>query len=160
MNIFLVRHAKAEAASPLKKDGERELTDEGIKILQASVSAWKNYVNGFDFILSSPFKRAVHTAEIITDFYNYKDEIIKDTALAPGSTVNAIIHLADSLKGERLAFIGHQPDIGFQISALISNSEVNLKIPAASLVNISFDSSPKVGKGILNFLLPPVNLNP
>ncbi|MHA1989233.1 MAG: SixA phosphatase family protein, partial [Promethearchaeota archaeon] len=128
MNIFLIRHAKAEAATHLKKDRARELTDEGIKILKESISAWKNTIDGFHFILSSPFKRAAHTAKIIADCYNFKDEIIKDRSLAPGSTVNAIINLATSLKGERMAFIGHQPDIGFQISKLISNSEVNLKI--------------------------------
>jgi phosphohistidine phosphatase len=158
LNIFLIRHTKAESTTHVKKDRERELTDEGIKVLRKSVTTWKNFVNDFDFILSSPFKRAVHTAEIIAECYNYKDEIIKDSSLAPGSTVNAIIQLAASLKGERLAFIGHQPDIGFQISSLISNSEVNLKISPASIISLSFDGNPKVGKGILKFLLPPVNL--
>jgi len=107
---------------------------------------------------SSPFKRAVHTAEIIADRYNYNEEIIKDNSLAPGSTMNAIIQLAGLLTGERRAFVGHQPDIGFQVSSLISNSEVNMKISPASIISISFDGNPKVGKGILKFLLPPVDI--
>ena len=149
MNIYLIRHATAEPTTHLKKDSVRELTDEGIKLLQESCAIWKNYVNGFDFILSSPLKRAVHTAEIIADFFDYQEEIITDNSLAPGSTANAIIQLAESLKVERLAFIGHQPDIGNQISSLISNSEVNLKIPSASIINISFDGNPKIGKNII-----------
>jgi len=37
MNIFLIRHGKAEPASPAKKDIDRELTDEGINIVKRSV---------------------------------------------------------------------------------------------------------------------------
>lgn len=159
MNIFLIRHAKAEVASHIKKDRERDLTDEGIKILKDSIINWKRAVESFDFILSSPFKRAVQTAEIIAVSYNYKNEIIKDSSLAPGSRVNSIIQLGSSLNGGRIAFIGHQPDIGFQISSLISNSEMNLKISPATIINIYFEGKPKVGKGILNFLFPPVIFN-
>ena len=158
MNIFFIRHAKAEDPVQLKKDRERELTEQGIKILRTSIYFWKNNIDGFDFILSSPFKRAVQTAEIIADSYNYKDDVILDNSLSPGSTANAIIRLAESLKGKSMAFVGHQPDIGFQISSFISNSELNLKVPPASLVHISFNGNPKVGKGTLNFLLPPINV--
>ena len=156
MNIYLIRHTKAEVATHLKKDRERELTEEGIKILKASIEVWKKSIDGYDFILSSPFKRALQTAKIIAESYNYKDEIICDSSLSPGSTVNTIIQLVESLKGERMAFIGHQPDIGFQVSSLISNSEFNQKVSPASLINISFDDNLKVGQGTLKFLLPPV----
>ena len=158
MNIYLIRHTTAESTSHLKKDRERELTDEGIKLLKESVTTWKNFVDGFDFIISSPFKRALHTAELIAEYYDYKDEIIKYSTLAPGSTANAIIQLAALFKGERIAFIGHQPDIGYQVSSLISNSELSLKISPASIINISIDGSPKAGRGILKFFLPPVNI--
>ena len=156
MNIFLIRHAKAEAANHHKKDRERDLTDEGIKILKDSINFWKGAVKSFDLILSSPFNRALQTAEIIADSYNYKNEIIEDNSLAPGSTVNSIIHLGNAFNLERIAFIGHQPDIGFQISSLVSNSKMNLKISPASIINIHFEDKPKIGKGTLNFLFPPV----
>ena len=158
MNIFLIRHTIAEAATHLKKDRERELTEEGIKTLKESINNWKSKVYSFDIILSSPVKRALRTAEIIADCYNYKDEIIKKNSLAPGSTVNSIIRLVESFRGERMAFIGHQPDIGYQVSTFISDSEVNLKISPASIINISFEGNPKIGKGVLKFLLPPVNM--
>jgi phosphohistidine phosphatase len=158
LNIYLIRHAQAEPTTHLKKDRERELTAEGIQILKESATSWKNFITGFDFILSSPFRRALHTAEILADYFGYKDEIIRDNSLAPGSNTNAIIQLAASLNGERIAFIGHQPDIGFQISSLICTSEVNLKMSPATIVNISFNGYPKIGKGLLKFLLPPSNL--
>ena len=103
MNIYLIRHTIAEAATHLKKDRERELAEEGIKTLKESINNWKSKVDYFDIILSSPVKRALRTAEIIADCYNYKDEIIKENSLAPGSTANAIIQLAEPLKGERMA---------------------------------------------------------
>jgi len=158
LNIYLIRHTIAEAATHLKRDRERELTEEGIKTLKESINNWKSKVEYFDIILSSPFKRAVRTAEIIADSYNYKDEILNENSLASGSTTFAIIQLAELFKKENIAFVGHQPDIGNQVSTFISDSEVNLKISPASIIKISFEGNPKIGKGVLKFLLPPVNL--
>jgi len=155
MNIFLIRHGKAEPASPAKKDIDRELTDEGINIVKRSVGFWKNGIISFDFIFTSPFKRAVQTAEIIAELLNYKNELIKDRTLSPGSSTRSVIQLAEVLDGDNIALVGHQPDMGYHISSLVCNSQLNLKFSPASIAKVSFNGKPKPGKGILEFLLPP-----
>ena len=155
MNIYLIRHGKAEPASPAKKDIDRELTEEGISIIKRSVELWKNRIKSFDFIITSPFKRAVQTAEIIAELTNYKNELILDSILSPGSSTRSVIQLAEVLIGENIAFVGHQPDMSYHISSLACNSQVNLKFPPASIAKVSFNGSPQPGKGILEFLLPP-----
>jgi len=155
MNIYLIRHGKAEPASETKKDIDRELTEEGMDIIKRSVGFWKNGILSFDFIFTSPFKRAVQTAEIIAELMNYKNDLIKDSALFPGCSTRAIIELAEVLNGDNLAFVGHQPDMSYHISSLVCNSQLNLKFSPASIAKVSFKGNPKPGKGILEFLLPP-----
>jgi phosphohistidine phosphatase len=156
MNIYLIRHGKSEPASANKKDEDRELTGEGRKIINQSVSLWKNRISKFDFILASPLKRALQTAELIAENFNYKNDIIKDSALLPGGNTSSIIELADTIEGEDIAFIGHQPDMTHHISRLIGVSDLRIKFSPASIAKISFDGKPKKDKGILIFLLPPI----
>ena len=155
MNIFLIRHGKAEAASQTKKDIDRELTEEGKNIIKRSVGFWKNGIISFDFIITSPFKRSVQTAEIIAELMNYKNDLIKDSALFPGCSTRSIIELAEVLNGDNIAFVGHQPDMSYHISTLVCGSQLNLKFSPASIAKISFKGNPNPGKGILEFLLPP-----
>ena len=158
MNIYLIRHTNAEPITHLKNDKERELTEEGTKLLQDSVSLWKSFLQRFDYILSSPYKRAVQTASVIAEYFIYENEIIKDNSLAPGSNSNAIVQLAASLNGERIAFIGHQPDIGYQFNSFLSSPAVTFTIFPDPIINISFEGKPQVGNGLLKLFLPPVNL--
>jgi phosphohistidine phosphatase len=155
MNIFLIRHSKSEPASPAKKDIDRELTEEGISIIKRTVGIWKDGIPSFDIIITSPFKRAVQTAEIIADLINCKNDLIIDSVLSPGSSTRSVIQLAEVLIGENIAFVGHQPDMSYHISSLACNSQLNLKFSPASIAKLSFNGNPKPGKGILEFLIPP-----
>ncbi|TDJ55370.1 MAG: phosphohistidine phosphatase SixA [Ignavibacteria bacterium] len=155
MNIFLIRHGKAEPTFQTKKDIDRELTKEGINIIKRSVEFWKNGIVSFDFIITSPFKRAVQTGEIIAELMNYKNDLIKDNALSPGCSTRSVIQLAEELNADNIAFVGHQPDMSYHISSLVCNSQLNLKFSPASIAKVSFKGNPIPGKGILEFLLPP-----
>ncbi|MEJ2495226.1 MAG: histidine phosphatase family protein [Ignavibacteriaceae bacterium] len=130
MNIYLIRHGKAEPTSSLVDDKERQLTDEGKKILRSSAEQWKSVIKQPDFILTSPLIRAVQTAEIIAEVMNFNDGVLNENLLLPGSSTNS----------------------------LIGNTEVNLKFSPGSIAKISFEGKPKLGKGVLAFLLPPVTI--
>jgi len=157
MNIYLIRHAEAEQTSDLKPHEQRELTPKGIAILKASADVWKNYITNIDIILSSPLKRAMQTAEIISEVFDVKTGIMEDNSLLNGGQTEDIPNAAQSLGFNELAMIGHQPDIGTHISILIGANELNCWIPPAAIAKISFDGNPTVGKGKLEFLIPPVN---
>jgi len=116
MNIYLIRHADAEKSSPSKKDYERKLTPEGISSIKAAVEGWKNLISSFDYIVSSPLKRAVQTAEIVAKSFYYKEEITTDKRIAVGNT-EELIEIANSLDGKEIAFVGHEPDFSNHVSA-------------------------------------------
>jgi phosphohistidine phosphatase len=155
MNIYLVRHSEAEPTSQLKKDSERELTQVGTKLIESAATRWKPFITNFEYIFTSPFKRAVQTAEIIASVTGTKNEIIIDKSLSPGSNAEAIILISNTFEADEIVFVGHQPDISFIISQFISSYDVNLKISPVTICKISFKGKPKPGKGKLEFLFPP-----
>lgn len=157
MNIYLIRHAEAEPTSELKPHEDRELTPRGISILKASTDVWKNYIANFDIILSSPLKRAMQTAEIIRGVFDVKIGIMKDISLLNGGETEDLLSVAQSLVLNEIAMIGHQPDIGNHISAMIGTHEFISRITPATIAKISFIDNPGMRNGNLEFLIPHAN---
>lgn len=154
MNIYLIRHAEAENISLGIKDYNRKLTQDGEKILFKAAKGWQNLITSFDFLVSSPLIRALQTAQIVKEVYEFKDEIIVDSKLAPGSYVESIIEISNSLKGNNIAFFGHEPDFSQHTSDLISNSISQINFKKSTIAKISFEGKAKIGRGILEFLIP------
>ena len=78
MNLYLIRHSIAENITIDKKDFDRELTKEGKFVIKKTSEAWKNYIGNVDVVLTSPLKRAIQTAEIISTNLQEKQNLIKD----------------------------------------------------------------------------------
>jgi len=158
MNLYFIRHGKAEPGSVFKKDKDRELTSDGINILNASAEYWKSLIKKPDFILSSPLVRAVQTAGIIAHIIDFKGIVMKENLLSPGSSTNSLIQLTKSLEAEDIVLVGHQPDLSFHVSRFIGSSEVNVNFSPGTMAKLSFDGKPKIGKGELVILLPPITI--
>jgi len=156
MNIYLIRHGNAERTKAGLSDFERELTKEGRIQLKASVEKWKNLVDNFDYIISSPLVRAVQTAQIIAEAFNYQNEIIKDERLGGGKEVSGLIEIAHSLDGDNLAFIGHQPDFSNYLSDLISSGYARIEFKKAAIAKVHFYNRIQLSHGVLEFLIPPL----
>ncbi|MGB5288480.1 MAG: phosphohistidine phosphatase SixA [Ignavibacteriaceae bacterium] len=156
MNVYLIRHGKAEQTSLEKPHEERELTEAGAKILQASAEFWKKYINELEIIFSSPLKRAMQTALIIKEVFKTKSEVLQEVSLLNGGQTEDLLNLVSAFGIEEVAMIGHQPDIGIHISRMIGANELKIKIPPSTIAKISFKGSPAIGEGILEFLIPPI----
>jgi len=157
MNIYLIRHGEAEPTSDNKPHEERALTEEGIIVLRNSSLLWKNFVDSFDIILSSPLKRAKQTAEIIKEAFAINTEVVVELSLLNGGQIDDLLNLAAALDLENIAIVGHQPDISMHISAMIGVDDIKARISPGTIAKISFPEKTKVGKGKLEFLIPPFN---
>lgn len=155
MNLYLVRHSLAEKISPVKKDFDRKLTEEGEELLKSAVDYWKRIVPAIDLIITSPLFRAVQTSEIISQSFGYEKEIIKDNHLGTGAKTSDLIEIINSLNVENIFCIGHQPDLSMHVSNFISKDGCVLHFPPASLCKIRFNGSAKFSKGELIYLIPP-----
>lgn len=157
MNIYLIRHGEAEPPSDNKPHEERILTANGIEILKTSLIFWKHYIDHFDIILTSPLKRAKQTAQIINNEFKAEFEVVEEICLLNGGMTDDLLSIARSLNLNEIAMVGHQPDIADHIAAMTGSKEAHYKIPAGTIVKINFKEKINVGKGVLEFLIPPQN---
>lgn len=154
MKIYLIRHGDAEQSSLTRRDFDRELTPHGIDKLEKTVHGWKNYIKHFDLLVSSPFKRALQTARIIADIYEMHDKLIVDDRVACGCRTEDILNIANSMGVEKIAFIGHEPDMSTHIASLISDAEINIEFKKAMIAKISFGAKARFSRGVLQYMIP------
>ncbi len=154
MNLYLVRHADSEKTAPGKRDKDRRLTREGREKISAAANRWKYLLSKPDFICTSPYIRAIETAEIIAKALDFDKEIIKDSVLSSGSLTKDLITLVNSLDGEEILIVGHQPDLSEHVSGFISSGGAFVEFKKASIAKISFNGKVKLSKGYLEFLIP------
>jgi phosphohistidine phosphatase len=154
MDLYLIRHGDAESISLAKPDHNRELTAKGRESIRKAAEMWKKIIKSFDVIASSPLIRAVQTAEIIADVFNYKEEIIVEKKITSGSKPEDLIDFIKSLDENNIAIIGHEPDLSRDLSALVSSSGMYAEFKRGYIAKIKFDGKVKSSRGILEFLIP------
>jgi phosphohistidine phosphatase SixA len=74
----------------------------------------------------------------------------------PASTKKTIISLlADHAQKKRILVVGHEPELGLAISALIGAETPALELKKGGIVRVDFDDFLKEHKGTLIYSLPP-----
>jgi phosphohistidine phosphatase len=136
MKLYLLRHADAEPKQPGQNDSERKLTEKGISQVKEAVQKMKTEGLEFDLILTSPYLRAVQTAEIAADEFNLADKMFKEKSLASGCGVPQIEELINiHTDCESILLVGHEPDFGIIAGELLGLSEAR-PLKKAELVEI------------------------
>lgn len=102
MQLFVIRHAVAEEAEAGASDADRALTKRGKKKLKAVVRGMRALDWRFERVISSPWRRALQTAEIV----GKRDPIVTELlACAPRSELLGLLNSAAS----PAALVGHEP---------------------------------------------------
>ena len=163
MRLLLVRHAIAEDriafARSHKDDSARPLTEEGRAKMARGAEGLRELVPDIDVLASSPFRRAVDTAEIIAKAYgDLKIERVPE--LAPGGGVDRFIGWLSSQNGrDTLAVVGHEPDLSRIICALLANTNGPfLELRKGSACLLELPGPVKAGSATLDWLLGPKHL--
>src|SRR5258708_10736877 len=134
MDLYLLRHGLAvELDNPdCGRDSERALTGEGKRKLQQVADALQALEISYELILTSPYRRALQTAEIIAEALELTKKIQCTDHLIPGSSGRKLIDYINDLKSapDSLLLVGHEPDLSRLISLLVagdSNASITLK---------------------------------
>jgi phosphohistidine phosphatase len=159
MLLLLVRHANAGARDPAQwpDDRDRPLTEKGRKV-QGDVSRFLRKRNlAPSLVLTSPWVRAVQTAEILVEIAGVGQPPVACEPLADDPD---LIRLQDCL-GNRspeaaVAMVGHSPwmeDLG---SVLLGGSSTSIRIdfPKSGVMGIELERL-EPGAGELRFFLRP-----
>ncbi len=154
MDIYLVRHGDAERLSANVKDIERELTVRGIASIKKASEEWKNFIGEIDYIVASPLKRAVQTAEIIHNLLEIQNPVLHDKKLSPGNSTEFLLDIVQELDAESIIIVGHQPDLSMHLGNLISSTNSAFEFKKGTIAKISFNGKVRIGRGVLEFLIP------
>ena len=152
MQLFVIRHGIAAEAKPGQADAERALTKDGRKKLKAVVKGMRALGWRFDRVVSSPWTRAIQTAELIGKREPMLTELL---AQPPRSDLLSFFATA----GDRLAIVGHEPWLSELVAWLAfgdtrHHDSIDLKKSSVTVL----DGPPIPGGMVIHALLPPIVL--
>jgi phosphohistidine phosphatase len=144
MNIFILRHGIAvERGTPgFDTDSERPLTTKGKRQLRKSTAAMKRMKLRFDLILSSPYKRAKRTAEIVAEELKLKKRLkFTDTLKYEGDPENLAVEMARLKPAPKnVLLVGHEPYLSRLASLLVSgNGDLAMDLKKGGLCMLETD---------------------
>jgi phosphohistidine phosphatase len=131
MNIYLLRHGIAvePGAAGFEPDAERPLTAKGKNRLRTVARAMAELELSFDLILTSPFRRAKQTAEIIAHYFKLEKKLAGSDDLTPDGDPRLLIQYLNRLRPEpeNVLLVGHEPYLG-KLVALLAAGNTSLDI--------------------------------
>ena len=159
MKLLIVRHAKAYDPNPMRwpDDSQRPLTDEGRARFTKSVPTIKALAPKKIRVISSPYVRALQTAEILCDQAGWEPPEI-DERLSAHYGPDETMELLQSLDASgNYAIVGHDPTFSYLPGHLIGANRPGatiLETGAAALIDTG--AAPLVsGSGTLVALIQP-----
>ncbi len=162
MKLLIIRHGKAFDADPRQwpDDSDRPLTAKGERRFAKSTPAIKALVSGEVTVISSPYARALRTAEILCEKTGWGGPEI-DERLSAHFGPEEAMRLLESLDvAGNYVIVGHDPTFSFLPGYLIGANRLGateLKTGAVALIETG--TAPLVqGSGTLTALIQPKTL--
>jgi phosphohistidine phosphatase len=158
MNLYIVRHGIAIDREDPKcpSDPERYLTEEGLKKTREVARGFAILAEVPKLFLSSPYVRALQTAEIFAEALKFsKSKIEKSEFLLPGSEPAAFFRELSHRKSvQSVVCFGHAPHLDELIAFALGSKRdlTELKKAGAASLELSRVHPPA---GTLMWLMPP-----
>lgn len=152
----MFRHGIAEDALPGKRDADRALLDEGRKkIVEVIKMARRGGLNP-SLIVSSPYLRAMQTAQLAADQLDYQGKIVKFDTLIPHGEPEGVwqelrVHRTES----SMLAAGHEPLLSRLTAYLLATPTLQIEMKKATLVRIDVESFGPVPHGTLRWMITP-----
>lgn len=164
MKLLIVRHADAGDAEEFAKTGEpdhlRPLSSKGRKQIANAAEGLRALVPSADLLVTSPYARAVQTAEIVRTAYGPMGEEISSTLEPEVSPAAFEGWLGEHPNKDVVIAVGHEPHLSTLVTWLVAgieDSRVEMKKGGACL--LVFDGAAKKGAGVLRWLMGPKELS-
>jgi len=157
MDLFILRHGKAEKSSDGTSDAARRLTRDGKEEVKKVAQWMKNKKIRFNVIATSPLKRARGTAKIVAKVLDQKERLFVWDDLAPGGDLDSVCYQVSGLGSHAsILVVGHEPGVSMLISKITGKKCVGspglAKAGLAKIQNYAFAKRPS---GDLQWLLTP-----
>lgn len=154
MKILFVRHASA--MEPLDFRGDdllRPLTEAGEREARRHFKALAKFYEPPELIVSSEAVRARQTADVLAEVFPGAARA-QTAQFNPGSDHAALVRWLRKLdRGlERVALVGHEPDLARMIGGLVARGPLNIAVKKAACIEVDCN---RLGRGEMTLLLPP-----
>jgi phosphohistidine phosphatase len=157
MDLYIIRHAWAADRDDRQWPGDdlRPLTDEGKRRFAQVVEKLAGRGVSPQAVATSPLVRCRQTAQLLAAGVPDKPELVELDELRPGSDLEGLLRwtAGQARKHERIAWVGHAPDVGRLAAALIGSPEGQIHFAKGAIAAIRFDGPPTIGGGELQWLV-------
>jgi phosphohistidine phosphatase len=157
MRLYVVRHAEAEDEGPAGDDESRRLTSDGREEFKRGAEGLGRLDPRIERIFTSPLVRARQTAALLAEALGAPapEEL---RALGPGAGPAAVLRALRET-GERVAVVGHEPGLGFLVSAALFGSPTGATpLKKGGIACLAFEGDPRPGAATLRWFLTPRQL--
>jgi len=156
MKIYILRHGIAEDAQASQPDSERALTPEGKKKLRSVLRAAGAAGVSPSLILTSPYRRAVQTAEIAAEVLKYQGKLLETKTIEPSSQPRVVWDEIRVHKDEtEILLCGHEPLFSSLTAYLLGSPGLQIDYKKGALVCVEIDHFPAEPHGVLKWMLTP-----
>src|SRR5262245_18101788 len=140
MEIFILRHGEAGKRLPAGgKDSERPLTVTGQDEVKQVAGAMVELGVKLDLVTTSPLKRALQTAQIVSKALKIKKGCLEewDELKPEGNRIELYRKLGQFKQESSILIVGHEPYLSNMVSEIIfGNSSAGIVLKKAGVANI------------------------
>jgi phosphohistidine phosphatase len=156
MELYLFRHGIAEDAPPGRPDSSRALTPEGRERTAGVVRMARSAGVMPALIASSPYLRAVQTAEVAAKEFGWKGDLLQLVSLVPHGTPEAVWSDIRGLKDESAVLLaGHEPLMANLVAYLLNAPGLIVDMKKSAMVRIDVAGLGAVPRGVLRWMIVP-----
>src|SRR5437016_5354312 len=155
MQVHLLRHGAAENFASTDTDAMRKLTTAGRDQLWRALECARHAEIAPTVILTSPYARAIETAEIAAAVFHYRGNIVKTDALLPVASPEQVWdELRSRQNEEQILLAGHEPLMSQLVAYLLGAPPLQIDMQTATLVRIDIARFTGEPRGTLCWILP------
>ncbi len=156
MEIYLFRHGIAEDGRAGEPDSDRSLTAEGKKKLRGVLHAAAEAGVQPSLILTSPYRRALQTAQLAAELLKYQGDLLRTRSLEPSSRPDAVWEEIRVHKDEpQILLVGHEPLFSALTAYLLGCSGFQIDFKKGGLACVEVDKFAGAPKGVLKWYFTP-----
>jgi len=153
LQIYLLRHGIADNSTP---DSERALTAEGREKLRRVLARARAADVAPSLILSSPYRRALETAEVAAEVLGYQGKVVKTRALVPdASPFDTWEEIRKRSDEHAILLASHEPLMSSLAAFLLASPVLLVDMKKAALVRVDCERTGPEPKGVLKWMLTP-----
>jgi phosphohistidine phosphatase len=156
MEIYLLRHGIAANTKPGQPDSARALTDEGVERLRRVLVRAREAGARPDAILSSPYLRALETAQIAKETLCFEGRIERVPSLVPeGSPYDVWGEIRARKYGSAFLLASHEPLMSSMAAFLLGCPSLRVEFKKAALMRLDCDGFGPQPRAVLKWMLTP-----